>query len=522
VNILEPDNVVQVPRTSRVFEDTKMWVEEAIFGHRLYARQNPWLLFLEFLNVAEAHFREGKLFQATAPDVAAPYSLRWRLGLRSVLFDNPQLARLAEEEIDDDTLWERWMAVMADNGAAPPAEGFGYLKQRFPRFSDFVELVTLVRQTSLETSNNVRWSSRFIFPFGVNAIYSDAAISQRTPRRDYTNFGRTGELIYMMLSRSDGGEALRDHFAELFNPELPKNRLIGLLCADSDHRAPLEMAGNSFLPYRTHPAFNRLAADWLAILALGLPGQDAYAHLAPLGSLHVLLYSLETAAAVVGRAERPHLICEIIAPRRELVRQRSIACYYANDALSRQAAERYAETLLASEDWQALNDEALSEDERLQLAADLLDRDFGYAPKELHLSTADDLLQQFRQALEVKHDENWSAVHPAYGRGIGLVSRRGTNRNRYAPTDDLLKTLVMARVPRRLEFGKFLADLYEHYGLVFGPVEAKTALEEANFDTTAFERNRERLELRLNSMGLLKRLSDACAYVENPFAGHAS
>ncbi len=518
MNILDPANVGHVARTSRVFDDTKMWVEEAIFGHRLYARQNSWLLFLEFLNVAEAHHREGKLFESTAPEVASPYSLRWRLGLRSVLFDNSRLAGLAEEKIDDETLWQRWMEHMARFGAAPPPEGFSYLKQRFPRFSDFVELVTLVRQTSLETSNNVRWSSRFIFPFGVNAIYSDAAVSNRTPRRDYTNFGRTGELMYMMLSRSGDAAELRSHFTGLFDPDLPKNRLIGLLCADSDHRAPLDMAGNSFLPYRSHPAFNRLAKDWLAIFALGLPGQDAYAHLAPLGSLHVLLYSLETAAAIIGRP-RPHLICEIIAPRRELVRQRSIACYYENDALSRRAAECYAERLLTSDEWKAIEDETLSESERLQLASDLLERDFGYAPKELHAATAEDLLQQFRQALEVKHDDNWSAVHSAYGRGIGLVSRRGTNRNRYAPTDDLLKTLVMARVPRRVEFGKLLADLYEHYGLVFGPIEAKAALEEVNFDMTAFERNRERLEQRLSSMGLLKRLSDACAYVENPFAG---
>ena len=521
MSILDPANVGQVSRASRVFDDTKIWVEEAIFGHRLYARQNPWLLFLEFLNVAEAHHREDNLFRPTEPDISAPYTLRWRLGLRSILFDNPRLARIAEERTDEDGLWTQWIDAMIKHGAAPPPEGFAYLQKRFPRFQDFVELVTLVRQTSLETSNNIRWSSRFIFPFGVNAIYSDARVSQRTPSRDYTNFGRTGELMYMMISRSAGADALGRHFAELFDPELPKNRLIGLLCADSDHRAPLEMAGNSFLPYRRHPAFDRLAEDWLAIFALGLPGQDAYAHLAPLGSLHVMLYAIETAAAVVGRA-RPHLICEIIAPRRELVRQRSIASYYENDALSRQAAETYAERLLAAELWQALADDALSESECLQIAADQLEHDFGYAPKEVLAATAEELLVQFRQALEVKHDDNWSAVHSSYGRGIGLVSRRGTNRNRYAPTDDLLKTLVMARVPRRVEFGKFLADLYEHYGLVFGPVEAKAALAEANFDTTAFERNRERLELRLSSMGLLKRLSDACAYVENPFASKAS
>lgn len=516
MSFLDPDNRARIPANSRVFEDVKLWVEEAIFGHRLWARQHPWLLFLEFLNVAEAHHREGKLFAPTQPEQATPYTLRWRMGLRTILFDNNQLARLSEEKVDDQSLWRKWLEAM-ERSAAPPAEGFAYLRQRFPRFQDFVELVSLVRQTTLETTSNLRWSSRFIFPFGINAIYSDAIVKQRTPSRDYLAFGRTGELLYLMISRAAHGAALIPSFQALFDPDLPKNRLIGLLCADSDHRAPLEMPGNSFLPYRTHPAFDRLVEDWRAVFALGLPGQDAYAHLAPLGTLHVLLFELETAAALLG-ARRPSLICEIIAPRRELVRQRSIASYYENDALSRRAAEAYAEAILADEEWRVVHDETLPESERLDLAEALLKRDFSFAPRELHVGTVDELMLQFRQNLETKHDDNWSAVHSAYGRAIGLVSRRGTNRNRYAPTDDLLKTLVMARVAKRTEFGKFLADLYAHYGLIFGPVEAEDALGETGFDASSFERNRSRLEARLGSMGLLKRLSDGCAYVLNPFA----
>ena len=77
---------------------------------------------------------------------------------------------------------------------------------------------------------------------------------------------------------------------------------------------------------------------------------------------------------------------------------------------------------------------------------------------------------------------------------------------------------MVARVGRRVEFGRFLEDLYVHYRLVFGPVEAQEAVPADAFDASTFERNRERLELRLRSMGLLKRLSDGCAYVTNPFA----
>ena len=61
-------------------------------------------------------------------------------------------------------------------------------------------------------------------------------------------------------------------------------------------------------------------------------------------------------------------------------------------------------------------------------------------------------------------------------------------------------------------------ELDEHYGIVIGPEQAERALDSDSFDASSFERNRERLEGRLVSMGLLKRLSDGCAYVVNPFA----
>ena len=98
----------------------------------------------------------------------------------------------------------------------------------------------------------------------------------------------------------------------------------------------------------------------------------------------------------------------------------------------------------------------------------------------------------------------------------GLVSRRGTNRLRYAPTDDLLKALIFANVPTRIEYGQFLARLYDRYGLIFGDREAYMELPSEDFDKRAFQANAKRLENRLKMLGMLRRLSDACAYVENP------
>jgi hypothetical protein len=68
-----------------------------------------------------------------------------------------------------------------------------------------------------------------------------------------------------------------------------------------------------------------------------------------------------------------------------------------------------------------------------------------------------------------------------------------------------------------MEYGEFLAMLFEQYGLVFGDREARQALSAEDFDKRAFQANSERLEGRLRTLGMLRRLSDACAYVENPY-----
>ena len=517
MNFLDPSNIGAVPAQSRAIKQATVWAEESLFGHRLWARQTPWLLFLEFLNVAEAFLREGKdaLFSGTDPEALRPYKMRYRMGLRNILYNSEELSRIANAPFDDEAKWKVWLESMNGTGLDG---GYDYLRQRFSKFRDFAELVTLVRQTTLESHTNRRWSSRFIFPFGVNALYSDAIVKDVGPQPDFNNFGRTGEILYMMLSRSSGAARLREKFAEILDPALPKNQLVARLCAPGDDHADREQKGETYLPYREHPAFNRLASDWLAVLDLKLPEQDAYAHLVPLGALHVVLYQLETAAALAGRSKRPHMICEMIAPRREFVRQRAIISYQENDTLSLLALNAELDRVFASPELAVIHQEELSEAERFDRAIRFIEKRFSFTGNSGRSAGVSDLVEQLRQEVEGKHDVSCGKVHSDYGRYIGLASRRGTNRTRYAPTDALLKTLVITRVPKRLEFKRFLADLYDHYGFVFGDAEARHALDANDFDSSAFERNRSRLEARLASMGMLNRLSDGCAYVINPFA----
>jgi hypothetical protein len=519
LSFLAQNNWAEVATASGAPVQASVWLEEALFGHRLWPRQTPWLLFLEFLNVAEAFHRidAQTAFSPRAPDTLHPYKMRFRLGLRAILFSNDEMERIAAASDDSESQWAEWVATMQGLSAGTD---FTYLRDRFSAFRDFAELVGLVRQTTLENESNRRSSSRFIFPFGVDALFSDAIFNEKTGTitADFINFGRTGEILYMMASRADRGAELREPFAALFDPQQPKNRLIARLSAPRDDDPNRDHKGEAYLPYRQHPAYNRLAEDWLAIFALALPAQDAFAHLVPIGALHVMLYQLETAAALVGRDVRPALVCELIAPRREFVRQRSIISYQDNDSLTLRALDTAIDQFEKEPEWLALLSDDISDQERADRAADLVETRFRYRERAGRGTAPHDLIANLRREVEDKHEVGAGRVHSSYARQIGLASSRGTNRTRYAPNDALLKTLVITRVAERVEFKRFLMDLYEHYGLVFGEAEARAALDPVEFDAAAFERNRARLEARLASMGLVQRLSDGCAYVVNPFS----
>jgi hypothetical protein len=85
----------------------------------------------------------------------------------------------------------------------------------------------------------------------------------------------------------------------------------------------------------------------------------------------------------------------------------------------------------------------------------------------------------------------------------------------------LLKTILFANVEKRMELHQFLEKLQQRYGIVFSDKEAERLLPKGEFDKKAFQANSRRLEQRLGSMGLLRRLSDGCAYVENPYCREA-
>lgn len=489
------------------------WIDEAIWGHRLYDEQTPWLTFLEFMTVLLAEHRAGRALREETLN-SLSYRPQLQLRLRNLVFNNPHIMTVLAEDRADEAAWTIWLGKMAETAGGLDCTDFSYLRDRFESFQDFAAVIGFLQGSAIEGSSNKRWSSKFVFPFGPNALYEDANVNPRGGvSNDRRFFARTGELLYLMLCRSGVANELRGLVVSRFleNPA-PYDSMARALQNDPQF-SKAERAG-AYLPCSSHPVFDRLAEDWLAILGSPIPAYDAIPHLVAMTGLNLTLYQLERAREVLD-GDPVQLVCEIVSPRKSVVRDLSADSYQRNNSLPQQAVERFVRQVTETEEWHSA---VVSEDPILN-AADILKHTFGWPDTDDEEIAPDPtaLIDQLADRAISRHKQHIGKIHMTWSRAIGLSSRRSSRRVRYAPTDRLLKTLVVCCVAKRLEFRDFLALLHERYGLVIGDAQAGTFIASGDADQEDFSDNARRLEERLASLGLLKRLSDSCAYVENPF-----
>lgn len=489
------------------------WIDEAIWGHRLYDEQTPWLTFLEFMTVLLAEHRAGRpLREETLNSLS--YRPQLQLRLRNLVFNNPHIMTVLAEDRADEAAWTIWLAKMAESAGGLDNTDFSYLRDRFESFQDFAAVIGFLQGSAIEGSSNKRWSSKFVFPFGPNALYEDANVNPRGGvSNDRRFFARTGELLYLMLCRSSVADQLRGLLVSRFleNPA-PYDSMARAL-QNEPQFSKAERAG-AYLPCSAHPVFDRLAEDWLAILSLPIPAYDAIPHLVAMTGLNLALYQLERAREVLD-GDPVQLVCEIVSPRKSVVRDLSADSYQRNNGLPQQAVERFVRRVTETEEWIS----AVGSDDPVLNAADILKGTYGWPDTDDDDLPSDPnaLIEQLADRAVSRHKQHIGKIHMTWARAIGLSSRRSSRRVRYAPTDRLLKTLVVCCVGKRLEFRDFLALLHDRYGIVIGDAQARGFIASGDADQEDFSDNARRLEERLASLGLLKRLSDSCAYVENPF-----
>lgn len=517
--------MVKLPRPLNKDIESDVWIDEDIWGHRLYDEQTPWLTFLEFLGITQSEALEGRGFVEKDYN-ALKYNTYNRLYLRNILFNNPHLDAILIEPLDNDDQWKKWFEYIQDNCGGIPSPDFSYLKERFFSFRDFAQAIKFLQSSSIEGDSNKRWSSKFVFPYGPHCLYEDLRVTNNGASNDRRFFARTGELLYLMFCRAEKGQDVLFYLKKLglvSSKEFSKfhlskwDRLVATLQPNQDNK-PIERNRNSaYLPYLSLPEYNHLAEDWISILQCDMPDYDAIPHLVTITGLHIIIYLLNRAKETLKQSPTSKFILEIIAPEKTIVRDLAASSFLENNNLSKEAIKAHIKAIEHTDEWK----ECEVADEPLESAFSLLEKTFAWSkPKEeaIRIGSLDKLLEHLCEKAITRHETHLSKFHRSWSKEIGLSSSRGSRRIRYAPTDSLLKTLVLCTVPFRMEFQLFLSELNRKYGFIIGDRQAAETINTGTADQEAFSENAHRLEQRLISIGLLKRLSDACAYVQNPFA----
>jgi hypothetical protein len=108
-------------------------------------------------------------------------------------------------------------------------------------------------------------------------------------------------------------------------------------------------------------------------------------------------------------------------------------------------------------------------------------------------------------------------VHRKLAKSVGLVAPRKGPSARFVLGDNLLKALTVANLPPAsgMTYDDHLVRLYERYGLVVGPFEARESglLERQRINVEYYERNRTALLEKMKYGGLAVEYSDATAVV---------
>lgn len=494
-------------------------VDENIWGHRLYDEQLPHLTVLEFLGVLGSNL-DQPLRPHQDQGGSVMFKPQRQVRLRGLLFNNPYVESIAENAASDEEKWKQWFERFRQGATGNGDEDMTYLRRSFTSFDDFAKAIELLRSSSFESRSNKRWSSKFVFPFGPDALYEDLAINAKgNMSNDRRFFARTGELLYLMLTRAKRGAELGDSLAKrLFDNEATMNRLVRAL--QGTPQGVEEPRRSGYLPEIANNRFDQICDDWLSILDRDMPIYDALEHLIAITGLNMLLYFLERAKRVAGDDDPVEIICEIVSKERTKVRALSGDSYQFNQGLPAKAVRAHVESIRLNVEWAAAESAEFPDAERVKLMRDC----FQWPPTDVgddedsNDRSPDELVTKLADNALARHQQHVGKIHASWSRAIGLSSRRLSRRTRYAPNDRLLKSIVVSIVEDRMQLDEFLAEAKCRYGLVIGDAEGARLVSAKLVDQEELSENRNNLEARLVSLGLVRRLSDSCSFVENPFA----
>lgn len=209
-------------------KDTSIMVEETIWGDFIYKDITGYRAVLEFLNVYAgryAHLQsitENTQYNSINPlkyhkiDLDDPNETKvFRMlnpALRIMLFNNV-LDQPFFAEPKGQNIWEKWWQAFCDkNDLVVSDQELNLLKTLYCEseydvitgFKTFREHISFLRAMTFDIDSNQRFSSLYLFPFGIESIYYDAEINSTHAYKlsaDTRFFKGTGHILFGMLLR---------------------------------------------------------------------------------------------------------------------------------------------------------------------------------------------------------------------------------------------------------------------------------------------------------------------------------
>lgn len=308
-------------------------VEETYLSDGFHQAEKPSETVLELLQILASQ-NDTTPLQAKENDNGQVLFARTRRKLlKRVLFDNPFLGRISRSGAykNQQDRWEEWRNVFNRSDSKQDdhitVEQCTKLASHFSGFAEFEKAINIMRSWELDHDNSRQWSTKFLFPFGLNAIYNETTVANSFK----TNFlAGQGELLFSMLQRAkQNTESYQDVGAKLIDQFIIQNDAVNTLAGyindaekeskdivnfhklkevnttgsdeiDELHRKTFETQGiakslyfTAFVPYKHLKLYDNLCEDIANLLECNLSKQDLFIALSRIATLHLMTYLLE-------------------------------------------------------------------------------------------------------------------------------------------------------------------------------------------------------------------------------------
>ena len=392
---------------------------------------------------------------------------------------------------------------------------FSYLDKVFGNdIHSLKQAIDIVRSQELGVPNDRRWTSKFLAIGGPDMICGDLS-STGSSAGDRRFFSRGGEVVYLMLNRSDKVDSVRDHIKRVFlDPNDPINRITEVI-SDSESEAVSEGSRIGYLPLPKHRMYDQMADDWINILNIRkLPQSHIFEPLFRLTGLNLMLYFAWRAAELKSEKEPPPIVADLMNGSDTRLRDTARDYFLHHRTIADRAIEAYVETILEDTPW------GLLDSRNSEGAYNIIVEKFFYDGK---LGNSADPLDQKNALIsqaKSRRRNNVSKLLVPLSRGIGLIKRRPGAGTWFCLEDSMIVALVLANVSdsNQVELGKFVNLLYDRYRLIIGPREATTEFKDSPpIGIENFRNNLVAFEERMTRLSLTRRFSDDCAFVVNPY-----